>query len=228
MVSSRRQFGQQVLSSLVLAGAWSHGWLSSDLTLASPNPKITPDQALNELLAGHQRFLRQKRVFPHQDLAQVRRVAQSQTPIAAILSCADSRVVPEIIFDQGLGDLFVVRVAGNIAITEEIASEEYAVAVLQTPLVMVLGHSRCGAVTAALSGKPLPGVIPSLVTAIQPAIDQAKTQPGDLLTNAIQANVQRQVHRLTQSPVLAEQIREGKLAVQGAYYDLEQGEMTLL
>lgn len=111
---------------------------------------LTPTEALAKLMEGNQRFIARRRLNPHQDFARITEVAAGQAPFAAILSCADSRVVPEIAFDQGIGDLFVVRVAGNIAITEDIASEEYAVGVLKAPLLMVLGHERCGAVTAAL------------------------------------------------------------------------------
>lgn len=136
--------------------------------------------------------------------------------------------MPEIVFDQGIGDLFVVRVAGNIAITEDIASEEYAVGVLRTPLLMVLGHERCGAVAAALEGGELPGVIESLVFAIRPAVQASEGKSGDRLTNAIKSNVSLQVQRLQNSSVIASAVQEGKLKVVGAYYDLDTGEISLV
>ncbi len=191
---------------------------------------ITPDQALDRLMEGNQRFVQQKQTHPDQNMARIQEVAGGQAPFAAILSCADSRVAPEIIFDQGLGDLFVVRVAGNIATIEDVGSEEYAVAILGTPLIMVLGHESCGAVTAAVEREELPGVIESLVLAIDPAVQIAKqqNQPGDLLTNAIKANVKLQKDRLQYSSVIRSAIEAGKLKIVGAYYDLHTGAISLV
>ncbi len=189
---------------------------------------LTPDQALAKLMAGNQRFVEQKRVNPNQDFMRVTEVATGQAPFAAILSCADSRVVPEIAFDQGIGDLFVVRVAGNIAMLEGIGSEEYGVGVLGASVLMVLGHERCGAVDAALKGGELPGVIESLVYAIKPAVDTSEGQSGDRLTNAIKENVRMQVARLKTSSVIANAIAQDKLKVVGAYYDLDSGEVSLV
>lgn len=189
---------------------------------------FTPDEALAKLMEGNQRFVERKRLNPHQDMARITEVAEGQAPFAAILSCADSRVVPEMAFDQGIGDLFVVRVAGNIAITEDIASEEYAVGVLGTPLLMVLGHARCGAVKAALEGGELPGVIESLVFAIQPAVKAAENEVGDRLTNTVKANVRLQVQRLQASAVIASAVQNGTLKIVGAYYDLDTGEVSLV
>jgi carbonic anhydrase len=190
--------------------------------------ELTPDQALTQLMEGNRRFVARKRLNPHQDGARLTEVAAGQAPFAAILGCADSRVVPEIAFDQGIGDLFVVRVAGNIAITEDIASEEYAVGVLGTPLLMVLGHERCGAVAAALEGGELPGVIESLVFAIRPAVQSSQGEAGDRLTNAVKANVRLQVQRLQNSSVIASAIKAGKLKIVGAYYDLDTGKISLV
>lgn len=189
---------------------------------------LTPDEALAKLMEGNQRFVERRRLNPNQDFARVTEVAAVQAPFAAILSCADSRVVPEIAFDQGIGDLFVVRVAGNIATTEDIASEEFAVGVLKAPLLLVLGHERCGAVDAAMKGGELPGVIESLVYAIQPAVQATENEAGDRLTNTIKANVRLQVQRLQSSPVIAAALQEGKLKVVGAFYDLDTGEISLV
>ncbi|NJR38744.1 MAG: carbonic anhydrase [Leptolyngbyaceae cyanobacterium CSU_1_4] len=196
-------------------------------TAQAQNP-LTPDEALAQLMAGNQRFVTRKRLNPHQNIARITEVATEQAPFAAILSCADSRVVPEIAFDQGIGDLFVVRVAGNIAVTEDTASEEYAIAMLGTPLLMVLGHERCGAVTAALKGDKLPGVLDSLVLAIQPAVKASEGEPGDRLTNAVKANVRLQVQRLQTSPIIASAVEAGKLKVVGAFYDLDTGAIDLV
>jgi carbonic anhydrase len=189
---------------------------------------LTPDQALAQLMEGNQRFVAKSRTNLHQDFARLTEVAAGQAPFAAILSCADSRVVPEIAFDQGIGDLFVVRVAGNIAITEDIASEEFGVGVLGAPLLMVLGHERCGAVKAAMEVGELPGMIESLVQAIQPAVQASEGEPGDRLTNAVKANVRLQVQRLQTSSVLASAIQAGKLKIVGAFYDLDTGEISLV
>jgi len=206
--------------------------IAADPGNAHAESGLTPDEALAKLMEGNQRFVARRRLNPHQDLARITEVAAGQAPFAAILSCADSRVVPEIAFDQGIGDLFVVRVAGNIAITEDIASEEYAVGVLRAPLLMVLGHERCGAVAAALEaalqGGELPGVIESLVFAIRPAIQASEGESGDRLTNAVKANVRLQVQRLQSSSVLASAVQEGKLKIAGAYYNLHTGEISLV
>jgi carbonic anhydrase len=204
--------------------------LGTPIALAAPqlSSQLTPDRALDRLLTGNQRFVKHKQLNPHQNTLRLTEVAQSQVPFAAILGCADSRVVPEIAFDQGIGDLFVVRVAGNIATVEDTASEEYALAFLDTPLIMVLGHERCGAVTAALKGGLLPGSISSLVTAIAPAIRASEHEPGDRLTNAVKANVRLQVQRLEKSLLISEAIAAGKLKVVGAYYDLDSGEVSLV
>ncbi|BAU41803.1 carbonic anhydrase [Leptolyngbya sp. O-77] len=208
---------------------------------AAPVP-TTPDQALAELIAGNRRFVARRRRLPHQDTSRLTEVAETQSPFAAILSCADSRVVPEIVFDQGIGDLFVVRVAGNVAALEDVASEEYAIGLLHTPLVMVLGHAGCGAVTAALQGGKLPGALDSLIRQIQPAIALADAElaqlqceqpnkmlkPGDRLTRAVKANVRLQTQRLTQSPVVSQAVSAGRLKVVGAYYDLATGVVSIL
>jgi len=189
---------------------------------------LTPDEALAKLLDGNQRFIAQRRENPNQAIARLAEVAQVQAPFAAILSCADSRVVPEITFDQGIGDIFVARIAGNIAATEEVASEEFAVGVLGVSVLMVLGHERCGAVEAAISRDPLPGVLESLVASIYPAVEASEGEPGDRLTNAIKANVRLQVQRLLTSSVIANAVEAGSLKVVGAYYDLDSGEVSLV
>jgi len=203
----------------------------SELIAADPHaPKsnISPDEALRKLMEGNQRFVESKRINPNQDTIRVSEVAAGQAPFAAILSCADSRVVPEMVFDQGIGDLFVVRIAGNIAMIEDVASEEYAIGVLGSSLLMVLGHQNCGAVAAAIKGGTLPGVIESLVYAIQPAVTSSEGQPGDRLTNAIIANVKLQVERLMTSTVISEAVKAGKLKIVGAYYELQTGKITLV
>ena len=183
---------------------------------------LTPDTALAKLLAGNQRFASQKVRQPNQGVFRLQEVAQGQHPFAAILGCADARVPVEIIFDRGLGDLFTVRVAGNVATPEEIGSLEYA-ALLGTQIILVLGHERCGAVTAALANQPVPGQIGSILAQIKPAIISTKNQSGDPLKNAIVANVNNQITTLKFSPVLAKLIASEHLKIVGGYYDLDTG-----
>ncbi|MFQ4145820.1 carbonic anhydrase [Chlorogloeopsis sp. ULAP02] len=187
---------------------------------------ISPDKALKELLSGNERFVKRKRKdLNYQRLVEV---AKTQKPFASILGCADSRVPSEIIFDQGFGDLFVCRVAGNIAIPEEIGSLEFGSLVLGSKVIMVLGHKRCGAVDATIKGAQVPGYIGSLLEAIKPGIEKAKNLPGDKLENCSKANVVAQVEKLKKSPVLAQLIADKKLIVVGGYYDLDTGRVTML
>ncbi|MBV8886419.1 MAG: carbonic anhydrase, partial [Chroococcidiopsidaceae cyanobacterium CP_BM_RX_35] len=181
------------------------------LAVAQPNPKpvnlaaqsnpeaLSPDAALKRLVDGNKRFVQQKRENPNQSLARLRLVAKAQHPFTAMLSCSDSRVPSEIIFDQGFGDLFVVRVAGNVVTTEGIGSLEFATAVLGAPLIMILGHERCGAVTAAVKGEPLPGRMGTFVEDIKPAVTKVRGKSGDLVDNVVIANVQLQVDTLKQT-----------------------------
>ena len=201
----------------------------------------SPDTALQRLLAGNQRFIQQKLEHPHQSQTRLQEVATAQHPFATLLSCADSRVPAEILFDLGIGDLFDVRIAGNIVTTEALGSLEYAAAMLGTPLIMVLGHERCGAVTAAVQGKPLPGQISSFAKAIEPAIttlSSANAQfnnksnnksEDDLVENAVVANVRYQVKKLEQnSELLMQLVEEGKLKIVGGRYDLDTGEVAIV
>jgi carbonic anhydrase len=160
--------------------------------------------------------------------------ALGQAPFAAILSCADSRIAPELAFDQGPGDLFVVRVAGNFVTTEGLASLEFGAAVLGTKLIMVLGHSSCGAVKATVAalekGNDLPGHIADLVRAMKPGIEEEMKKAGpDLEQRAVVANVRHNVSRLEQAtPILAEMVAKKKLRVVGAVYDLPTGKVALV
>jgi carbonic anhydrase len=227
-ISRRRmlQFGAGAVGTTVVASALGHGIVSAPPAIAQNN--MTPDAALRQLMAGNQRFVAQKRKSPHQDVVRLNEVAKGQKPYAAILGCADSRVPSEIVFDQGLGDLFVCRVAGNIAISEEIGSLEFGAAVLGTKVIMVMGHERCGAVEATMKGASVPGQIGSLLDAIRPSLAKAKDLPGDPLENACKANIAYQVEQLKKSPVLTDLIAKGKLKIVGGYYDLDKGTVSLV
>ncbi len=205
------------------------GLLKVEAANAEEISNITPDAALKKLMDGNRRYIDQKRTFPDQSRSRVLEVAKGQHPFATVLGCSDSRVAPEIIFDQGLGDLFDIRVAGNILDDAVIGSMEYAAAELGVPLLVILGHERCGAVKAALDGKPLPGKIGSLAAAIKPAVDATKGQPGDAWDNAVRAHVKMSVNQLKQSsPIIAEAIKAGKLKVVGGRYDLDTGTVEII
>jgi carbonic anhydrase len=227
-VSRRRmlQFGAGAVGTTVAASTLGQVFAPTPPAIAQNN--MTPDRALRQLMEGNQRFVAQKRKSPNQDVVRLTEVAKGQKPFAAVLGCADSRVPSEILFDQGLGDLFVCRVAGNIAIAEEIGSLEFGTAVLGAKVIMVMGHERCGAVDATLKGASVPGQIGSLLDAIRPSLAKAKNLPGDPLENASKANITYQVEKLKTSPVLAELIAVGKLKIVGGYYDLDTGTVSLL
>lgn len=202
----------------------------------APKPKTpTPDESLRELLAGNERFVKGQTLNPRRSPADFSSLAKAQYPEAVIITCSDSRVSPEILFDVGVGDLFVVRVAGNVVDGAGVTvkgSTEYAIAELDVPLVVVLGHSNCGAVKAAIqhidAKDSLPGAINGLVELIKPAVTKSKGQPGDPLENAIIQNVKNGVARLDHlEPILAPRVKEGKVKVVGAVYDLKTGAVTL-
>jgi carbonic anhydrase len=191
-------------------------------------PSLTPDAAWQELLTGNQRFVGQKAQHPHQSGTRLQDLAQAQHPFVTVLSCADSRVTAEIIFDQGLGDIFDVRIAGNLATQGAVASIEYAVVELKTPLLVVLGHERCGAVTAAVKKADLPGEMSLFVKEIAPAVAKTKNVAGDAVENAVVANVKEQMEKLKRSPLLAERLTSGKLKIVGGRYDLDTGKVTAI
>jgi carbonic anhydrase len=193
---------------------------------ATWQPPVTPDEALARLMDGNRRFVSQQLTSFHDDLDILKQnTVDKQEPFAAVLSCADSRVPVELVFDQTIGHIFVARVAGNIASSEIIASLEYGVAVLGTQIIMVMGHGGCGAVKAAIGGKAVPGQISALYRYIRPAIDQA----GSDLNAAIRANALIQARLLRESsPVIAEAIQKGSLRVVASHYDLGSGTVTAL
>jgi carbonic anhydrase len=203
--------------------------VNSEPWLTAQNKGLTPDQALTMLMEGNQRFWERRQKSPNRDQARLTEVAESQAPFAAILGCADSRVPAEIVFDQGLGDLFVCRVAGNLATSEEIGSLEFGTLVLGAKVIIVLGHSRCGAVKATIEGGRFPGQIGRLIDGLQVGVDRAERQPGsNKLERAIKSNVNYQVEKLGKSPVIGELVDGKQLKVVGAYYDLDSGKVSLI
>jgi carbonic anhydrase len=188
----------------------------------APQPG-TPAEALAALVEGNRRFVDGRPIAPHRDFARLREIAPKQTPFAAFLGCADSRVPVEIVFDQGFGDLFVSRIAGNIAVAEQIASLEFGTAVLGAKVLYVLGHTACGAVAATMAGTDVPGQISALYYHIRPATRVAN---GDLGAAIVQ-NVRNQALALRDgSTVIRKLVTAGELLVVGGVYDLNTGRVT--
>jgi carbonic anhydrase len=222
---SRRRFLQTGVSGAVV------GLLAGGLEFALPpevkaQSALTPDAALAELMAGNKRFITGRMTSNEHDLAILKeKTIDKQEPFAALLSCADSRVPVELIFDQTIGHLFVTRIAGNFVTPEIIASLEYGAAVLGTEVILVMGHANCGAVKATIQGKEVPGQISALFTHIQPAVDQA----GPNLEAATKANAKIQAALLRESStVISGMVKQGKVKVVAGYYDVSTGAVTIL
>jgi carbonic anhydrase len=222
MIHSRREFVYKALGSAAAAGVL--GLIPG--TAIRAQTTVSPEAALQQLIDGNRRFAEGRLTSFAEDLDILKaKTVDKQEPFAAVLSCADSRVPVELIFDQSIGHVFVTRVAGNIATSAIIASLEYGVAVLGTKTIMVLGHANCGAVKASIEAKAVPGQISALYRYIRPAVDQA----GSNLEAAIKANAKIQAGLLRQSsPVLADHIKENQLKIVSGYYDLSSGKVTLL
>lgn len=227
---SRRRFLATSLQLVTLAACapWQR-----QLAEVAPQNEVSAAAALERLRAGNARYVAGKPAA--KDLVAGRAaLVGGQYPIATILSCSDSRVAPELVFDQAPGDLFVVRIAGNYLNPDALASLEYGVAVLGTPLVMVLGHENCGAIKAAIAElqepKPLPGHIWDITDAVRPGIADLVAAGGErLLERAIDANIRWNVARVAAAqPLLAEAARAGRMRVVGARYDLASGRVNLL
>jgi carbonic anhydrase len=216
------------------AGLSRRGLLAAAATMlvAATSPEvpttISGDDALRRLMEGNSRYRANKAHTRDFAAGRAARVT-THRPLAAVLSCSDARVGPEFLFDQGPGDLFVVRVAGNVLLDEGLASIEYAAQFLGAPLVFVLGHSGCGAVEAAIKvvkdNATLPGHLPGLIDQIKPAVTAAQSaQPANLLDAAIAENVRRTIQAVTTAqPVVAEMIASGKVKVAGGVYDIATG-----
>lgn len=208
------------------------GWvvLVGSLVWASEPAAMSPDKALARLMAGNSRFVRHREIHPDQTIARRLDLAKrGQHPFAVVLGCADSRVPPELIFDQGLGDIFVLRDAGNVVDDEMLGSIEYAVEHMRVSLIMVLGHEQCGAITAALQGGEAHGHIKAVLESIQPAVNASRSQPGDAVHNCVVANARRVAAQVaTSEPVLRPLVEGGKIKVVAADYDVTSGKVILL
>ncbi len=197
---------------------------------ADAAPKVSPTEALTRLKAGNQRFVASKLEHPRQTAERRTELANSQHPFAVVLGCADSRTSPELVFDQGLGDVFVVRVAGNVLNDETVGSIEYAVDHLGAQLIVVLGHERCGAIKAAretIAAKgEAPGHIQSLVKAIAPAVEATVGQDAEATAKANELYVAKELRE--SAPILKEMVEKGTVSVVAAHYDLDTGAVEFL
>jgi carbonic anhydrase len=215
-----------IIATVILFILFSPASLS---TAQNTEGQITADSVLAELKSGNGRHVKHRYQHPHETLERRRQLVSGQHPHAEILSCSDSRVPPEIVFDQGLGDLFIVRVAGNVATDTEIGSLEYGAVHLHVPVIVVLGHESCGAVTAAVQAGPAEGHIAALINLIKPAVEKTHGMPGDPVSNAVRMNVEMVVKQLRSStPILSELIAHGKLRIVGAVYSIETGSVIWL
>jgi carbonic anhydrase len=215
------------------AAAVGAGLLGAPALAQSPELVGSPDQALARLLAGNRRFITGHARHPHQSLKDLHELAAGQHPFVITVGCADSRVSPEVLFDQGLGDIFDNRVAGNIVDDLLLGSIEFAVEEFGSPLIVILGHERCGAISATINaietGGTAPGHIGVIVDALRPIIEPVLTHPGDRVDNAVRANIHAQAAELIdRSELIAEHVSAGELRIVGTRYDLDDGRVTLV
>jgi carbonic anhydrase len=223
----------RVLGATTAALAFAGTSVAKDVkTPPKPQNIVSPDAALERLMKGNKRYV-EGEMRRHDFKREREALVGGQNPYAGILSCADSRIAPEYAFDSGRGDLFVCRVAGNFANDDTVASMEYAVAMLNTPLIMVLGHDSCGAVDATIKSLKdnvtLPGHLPALVTSLAPAVQATSGQPGNSLDNAIRQNVRDNVAKLkSATPILSAAVEQRKLRVVGGIYRLKDGRVEMI
>jgi carbonic anhydrase len=227
---SRRSLFAVAGAAVVTAGAAPAVAAPVREQLAAPK---TPKAALARLRAGNRRFVADKSRHPRQTSRRVHALAAAQDPFAIVLGCADSRVSPEVVFDQGLGDVFDNRVAGNIVDDLLLGSIEYAVEHFSPPLLIVLGHERCGAIVASLeaieSGATAPGHIGAIVEALRPTLEPVLSSPGDQVENGVLANIRAQRTALVRrSEIVREHVESGAMAVVGARYDLDTGRIKFV
>jgi carbonic anhydrase len=225
-ISSRRRFLRTALGGTLVGTVVGAGMEFTTPRPALAQSQLTPDAALKELMDGNRRFVSGRLTAHEQDLTILKQnTIEKQEPFASVLSCADSRVPVELVFDQSIGHLFVNRIAGNIVTAEIIASIEYGAAVLGTRVILVMGHANCGAVKATIQAKEVPGQISVLYQHIQPAVDQAGSNPEE----ATKANAKIQASLLRKaSTVISSMVKEGKLKVVAGYYDVSTGVASIL
>ncbi len=230
---------EEIVNRMLVAGLFLAslvGWrVGAALSDEAPMAGVTPAEAIARLKDGNSRFCHERCLHPHEDARRRAQTAlEGQHPFAAVLACSDSRVPVEILFDQGIGDIFSIRVAGNVCGVDELGTVEYVAEHLAVPLLVILGHTDCGAVTAATVGTEVHGTVRAIVDKISPAVHQAHvTHPEldgkSLVPCAIEANVWHAVEELlSKSPIARDRIAAGKMKVVGAIYDVKTGEVNWL
>lgn len=200
--------------------------LISCLVLSVVGFAVTPDEAIDRLLEGNERYVRDQLLHPNRSVIRREAIVAKQEPFAIILGCSDSRVSPEIIFDQGIGDLFIVRVAGNVAGLVELDSLQFSAEYLHSSVILVLGHENCGAINAVLNKQTKD--IENVAALIEPVIQHVRQTEGNILEKSVKANVKAIVARLKVAPVIKSLIEQGKIKVIGGYYELASGKVILI
>lgn len=205
---------------------WKKEHYIIDRDSAYEDPRI----GLKKLIGGNRRFVEGKTIKPRQDMNTVKKLEEGQAPFATIVGCSDSRVPNEMIFDQGLGDLFIIRTAGQVSAAASYGSMEFSVLKLKTKLIVVLGHTECGAVAAAVARpENVPGHIVTLINEIKPAVAKCSHLPGDPVNNAVRQNVIEQVNNLRDlDPILHKKYVDGEILIVGAVYDIHTGKVEFL
>lgn len=204
-------------------------WRADHYVVNRDSAYANPYIGLRKLMGGNRRFMEDKSIRPRQDRSALTSTEKGQKPFAVIVSCSDSRVPNEIIFDQGVGDLFIIRTAGQVMAEASYGSIEFATAVLGSKLIVVMGHQSCGAVDAAIKRPDVPGHIITLVNSIKPAAQKAKAMGGNMLENAIRQNVIEQVNELRDlDPVLSKKYQNGEVLIVGAVYNLKTGKVEFI
>lgn len=226
---SRRRANRNVTPATTVATIDSVKWRKDHYVVNRDSAYADPRIALRKLMGGNRRFIEDKSIRPRQSRQDLTNTEKGQKPFAVIVGCSDSRVPNEIIFDQGVGDLFIIRTAGQVMAAASYGSVEFATVALGSKLIVVLGHQSCGAVDAAIKRPDVPGHIVTLVNSIKPAAQKAKAMGGNMLENAIRANVIDQVNELRDlEPVLAKKYRNGEILIVGAVYNLGTGKVEFL
>jgi carbonic anhydrase len=202
------------------------GFSRTAIGAGPPANGMSPAEALRTIMEGNARFTAEHLEHPNRSDLRRSHLTKGQNPFVAVLSCSDSRVPPEIIFDQGLGDVFVLRVAGNTVDSLGLQTLAYSVEHLGTELILVLGHDSCGAVKAAVDSYPKPDV-GTMLTNIYPAVAATKDQPGDPVANAVDSNVKLMVTKLKAAPAFAARVKDGRLTIVGGRYNLKSGKVTI-
>lgn len=205
-------------------------WTSENYDVNRDSAYLNPYLGIQKLIGGNKRFAEGKSIKPRQDSTIIRQLEKGQTPFATIIGCSDSRVPNEMIFDQGLGDLFILRTAGQVSSQASYGSIEFATIYLKTKLIVVLGHTKCGAVAAAVAlPENPPGHIVTLINAIKPAVTKCANKEGDKVNNTVYQNVIEQVNALRNlEPVLSRKYDKGELLIVGAVYNIETGKVEFI